>query len=166
MATICGNCTQLHESVEEVRACYEAAGKPVIRRNQFAGPAAPAELLAGVYKHDGTLWMVKRAVHGSGRMYASLINPNCANCGTHAKDHKAQDVCDELSIKFEMVRGAIKHLRASERLTLEQAAHYGAIYGFCTNCGHTLTDPDSIRFGMGSTCRARYGSPAKELADA
>jgi hypothetical protein len=165
MATICGNCKLLHDSVAEVQDCYEAADRPVKPvANAFSGPAEPAELLAGVYQHDSSLWMVKRAVHGSGRMYAQLINPHCTNCGVHAREHKQQDMCADLSIKFEMVRGAIKHLRASERLTAEQAAHFGALYGFCTNCGRTLTDNDSIKRGMGSTCWANYGK-GLELID-
>jgi hypothetical protein len=167
MATICGNCKLLHDSVAQVRDCYEAADRPVKPvANVFSGPAEPTELLAGVYKHDSTLWMVKRAVHGSGRMYAMLINPHCTNCGVHAKEHKQQDMCSDLSIKFEMVRGAIKNLRSSERLTLEQAAHYGAVYGVCLypGCGRTLTNPDSIKFGMGSTHRGVYNSPEKEMA--
>jgi Family of unknown function (DUF6011) len=165
-STICGNCKNIHDSVDEVRACYENEGRPTRVANAFSGPAEPAELLAGVYKQGESLWMVKRAVHGSGKMYAMLINPHCTNCGVHAREHKQSEMCDELVIKSEMVRGAIKHLRSGMRLTLEQAAHYGAIYGFCMICGKTLTDPDSIKFGMGSTCRSKYGSGQEAIAHA
>jgi Family of unknown function (DUF6011) len=33
-------------------------------------------------------------------------------------------------------------------------------------CGKTLTDPDSIKFGMGSTCRSKYGSGQEAIAHA
>jgi hypothetical protein len=41
------------------------------------------------------------------------------------------------------------------RLTVEQAAEYGKLYGRCMICGRTLTDPESIERGIGPICAGK-----------
>lgn len=50
-------------------------------------------------------------------------------------------------------------LTAANKITAEQAAAFGAVYGSCVNCGKTLTDERSIAVGYGSTCAANNGWP-------
>lgn len=53
--------------------------------------------------------------------------------------------------------GKVKYdIQPSERLSLMDAMNFGAGTGVCVHCGRTLTDPDSVKFGIGSTCRKKY----------
>ena len=51
--------------------------------------------------------------------------------------------------------GAIRTLKASEKLTGEQARQFGLTTGVCVNCGERLEDPISIAIGLGTTCGPR-----------
>lgn len=102
-----------------------------------------AELEAGMYrKADGRIYKVQRAVHGSGRMTAKLL------------------VLGEQGEKatFEYQGLATRFVSADERMTLEQAKAFGALYGVCCNCGATLTDEGSIEAGIGPVCAQRFAS--------
>jgi len=50
--------------------------------------------------------------------------------------------------------GAANKLRPETKMTLEQAKHYGKMYGMCIVCGRTLTDEESIAKGIGPVCEA------------
>lgn len=51
---------------------------------------------------------------------------------------------------------ASRFVTADQRMTLEQAKQFGAIYGVCCNCGATLTDEVSIEQGIGPVCAKRF----------
>lgn len=112
----------------------------------FACPKLPAgkgfapdvELEAGMYRTDGVIYKVYRAVHGSGRM--------CA---------KELVVDGEGSAHFEYRGLATRFTKAADRMTLEQAKEFGAIYGVCCQCGATLTDERSIEAGIGPVCAGK-----------
>lgn len=96
------------------------------------------ELEAGMYRVGDEIFKVQRAVHGSGRMYAKRLvvdGPGEAH--------------------FEIAQGAIRKLTAEDRMTLEDAKAFGALYGVCCNCGATLTDETSIEAGIGPICAKR-----------
>lgn len=95
------------------------------------------EVEAGIYLVDGDVVKVQKAVHGSGHMYAKVLNPETA--------------------KFEFVSGAIRRVRPEHKMTLDQAKEYGALYGICCNCGRTLTDETSIERAIGPKCAKRFG---------
>ena len=57
---------------------------------------------------------------------------------------------------FEYAPGAVRHLSEDTLMTLEEARDYGVRYGVCAACGRTLTDPESIEYGIGPVCRTRY----------
>lgn len=99
---------------------------------------AREELEAGIYLHDGEIFKVQRAVHGSGNMYAKRLT-----------------VIDGTGT-FEFAGGMVRKLKADERMTLDQAREYGAVYGVCCNCGRTLTDETSIEAGIGPVCAKRF----------
>lgn len=94
------------------------------------------ELDLGMYQVDGVIYKVQRAVHGSGFLYAKRW--------------------DEEAQSFEKETGAIRKIRASHRMTLEEAARFGQITGTCGHCGRTLTDEDSIAAGIGPVCAGKY----------
>lgn len=101
--------------------------------------AATAVLEAGIYRTDsGDIFKVYKAVHGSGKMLAKrLIVENGAG-------------------RFEYEGLATRFVKAEQRMTLEQAKEFGAIYGVCCNCGATLTDEKSIAAGIGPVCATRF----------
>lgn len=98
--------------------------------------ATPTELDAAIYLLDGRVYKVQRAVHGSGNMYAKVLNPE--------------------SGKFEYASGAIRNLKPDMRMSLDQAKEYGALYGVCARCGRTLTDEASIERAIGPVCAGKF----------
>jgi hypothetical protein len=100
-----------------------------------------AELADGIYrKADGRIYKVQRAVHGSGRMTAKLL------------------VIDEQTRtgSFEYQGLASRFVTSEERMSLQEAKQFGALYGFCVRCGATLTDEKSIEAGIGPICAGRF----------
>lgn len=90
----------------------------------------------GLYLVDGVAYKVKRAVYGSGFLYACRW--------------------DEDSTSFVKETGAVRKIRASHRMTLEQASPYGLAMSACAHCGRPLTDENSIALGLGPICAAKY----------
>lgn len=56
---------------------------------------------------------------------------------------------------FVYEQGAIRKVKASDRMTLEQAKLFGVETGFCCVCGIFLTDPKSVANGIGPVCAKR-----------
>ena len=91
----------------------------------------------GAYLHGGVVYSVRRG-RESGKLHAYNWQDNAW-----------------------VYAGNVKYdLKPEERLTLVEAMNFGAQTGTCVHCGRTLTDPDSVRFGIGSTCRKRYEARA------
>jgi len=107
------------------------------KRAIVATPASDAVTEDGMYLDaEGVIWKVQAAkASGSGNLYAKRLDPADGS--------------------FTYTPGAIRRLRASQRMTLEQAKRFGALYGFCIRCGRTLTDEYSIANGIGKVCAGR-----------
>lgn len=102
--------------------------------------AVDVELEAGMYLVGETIYKVYKAVHGSGKM--------CA---------KELVIDGEGSAHFEYRGLASRFVQsAAQRMTLEQAKEFGAIYGVCCQCGATLTDEKSIEAGIGPVCASKF----------
>ncbi len=102
---------------------------------------------AGMYRNPqtGEIFKVQKAVHGSGHLYAKkLIVEGDGNDAT---------------AYFEMARGAIFKLRASMKMTTEEAKAFGSLYGMCISCAAVLTDEDSQHNGYGRKCASNNGWP-------
>ena len=98
----------------------------------------------GMYRTaDGTIYKVVNAIHGSGRNYAKRLITGVHPDGT-------------TWAKFEIERGAVYRLQPEDRLSVEDGAEYGKLYGFCVRCAATLTDEISIELGMGPICRQKW----------
>lgn len=105
-----------------------------------------AAVTEGMYQKDGVIYKVQRAVNGSGNLYAKKLVRDTGNVfGT----------VDQGRWKFEYDRGAIRRLTIEDKMTLEQAKKFGALYGTCCVCGRTLTDETSIAEGIGPICAGR-----------
>ena len=105
------------------------------------------EVTEGMYRKDGVIYKVQRAVHGSGNLYAKRL--------------VALDVPRVLKTKtvtheFEYERGAIGKLTAEDKMSLEEAKQWGALYGTCCVCGAQLTKESSIAAGIGPICGAKF----------
>jgi hypothetical protein len=101
---------------------------------------ANSAIEAGMYQlADGAIYKVQLAVHGSGHLYAKRLVPG--EFGEKAS--------------FEYEAGAIRKLTAADRMSLEAAKAFGALYGTCCVCGRTLTDERSIEAGIGPVCSGR-----------
>lgn len=102
-------------------------------------PAAPQPVTeAGMYqKPNGTVYRVKIS-QKSGFPYAEKLVP-----GKYGK------------VAFEYAAYAVKELTADMRMTVEAASKAGVKYGACCVCGRTLTNPDSVKAGIGPWCASK-----------
>jgi hypothetical protein len=93
----------------------------------------------GVYFVDGVYFKVQKAkANGSGNVYAKRF--------------------DSQTSEFVYVgREPFALLTEDKKVTEEQAAQFGALYGKCCNCGRTLTDEYSIEHGYGRICAEKMG---------
>ena len=100
-----------------------------------AAPQTERQIMVteGMYRMDGKVYRVQVGVHGSGRLYAKVLQGKT----------------------FEYERGAIFRLRPEHRMTLDDAAAFGRLYGQCCVCGRTLTDEVSIANGIGPVCAGK-----------
>lgn len=126
MSIRCGNCKSRHETTAEVRACYARQTAP-------APAARPSPATEGIYSLNGTIYKVKAALHGSGRLYAVAYRDG----------------------SWEMEPGVVRQLTQADRMTLEAAAAYGHLYGRCVRCQTVLTDEKSIAAGIGPVCATK-----------
>jgi hypothetical protein len=90
----------------------------------------------GAYRHNGQIYSVRQG-RESGRR--------------HAFEWSAES-------KQWLYAGSVTThaLVIEERLSLAEAMSFGVQTGSCIHCGRTLTDKNSVRFGMGTTCRKKY----------
>lgn len=126
MSIRCGKCKSTHESVALVRACYaiQTPAAPAVR---------PAPATEGVYLLNGTVYKVKVALHGSGRLYAVAYRDGA----------------------WEREPGMVRQLTQADRVTPEAAAQFGHLYGRCIRCQTALTDEVSIARGIGPVCATK-----------
>lgn len=94
----------------------------------------------GMHQVDGVIFKVQVAKQGSGRKYAKRL--------VHEEGERSG---------WEYAPGAIRNLSENTRMTPEQAARYGALYGVCVNCGADLTDERSVYAGYGPVCAQNNG---------
>ena len=89
----------------------------------------------GMYQNaEGEIYRVQRS-RESGNLYAKRL--------------------DVFEGGFVYEQGAIRKVKPSDRLSVEQAKALGVQYGFCIVCGQLLTDPKSVEQGIGPVCIKR-----------
>lgn len=98
----------------------------------------PVELEDGFYGLNG---LIVKVQHGkeSGRQYALVMEPG-------EQGERGSWVYGP---------GVVRDLTPAHRLTTEEAAAFGHVYGICGICGATLTDPESIERGIGPVCAGK-----------
>jgi hypothetical protein len=111
--------------------------------------AASDPVEVGMYrKADGSIYKVQRS-NTSGNLYAKKLTPiggeRLSENGAAVQWHFVYDP------------GAIRTLRASNLLTLDEAKAFGIRYGVCCVCSTTLSDATSVANGIGPVCAKRLG---------
>lgn len=125
----------------QVRPLSEKQTACLVRFVAEAAPAAEPKAIEqaspeGFYSRDGVIYKVQH---------------NLSHTGFYAK---RLDVVDGKG-EWTFVAGLARTLRPEERLTLEQAAAFGHLYGICGICGRELTDEASIERGIGPVCMGK-----------
>lgn len=89
----------------------------------------------GMYRNaEGEIFRVQRAKE-SGNLYAKRLN-----------------IIDG---GFFYEQGAIRLIKPSDRMTLDEAKAFGVAYGICCVCGAFLTNEVSVAEGIGPVCGGR-----------
>lgn len=103
--------------------------------------AAPrVEVTEGWYVLADVVYKVQRNLSGTG-LYAKRLDLSGSALSGRGT--------------WEYVPGAIRLLAEARPLTVEEAAAFGKLYGFCVVCGRRLTDEVSIEAGIGPVCKGR-----------
>lgn len=128
----CAHCKGRHGSVAEIRAC---AFKPVevvtpIKVEPVTEPGMYAD-----YKGDVFLVQFSKNEHLYAKKLVAVMHSD--------KVHK---------LEFEYEKGAIFHLEARMRMTVEDVAKLGKLTEHCWVCGKRLTVKKSIDAGIGPVC--------------
>lgn len=123
--------------IEVVLASKRRDEEWAARRQQQERPAVEP-ITHGMYRKDDVIYKVQKAVHGSGKLYAKVLVVDGPGQG-----------------HFEYAPGAVTTLRIEHRMSPEEAAEFGRLYGICIVCGATLTDERSIEAGIGPICRGK-----------
>jgi hypothetical protein len=116
-----------------------SVSQPAVPTNPVAIPATPVvwtapkvQVEVGAYNHKGTIYSVRRSTYNKIRAY---------QWNGKAWSYAGRVVYD---------------IVPSERLTLADAMRFGAQTGTCVHCGRNLTDPESVRYGLGTVCIKKY----------
>ena len=126
------------------------------RRNApKAAPVARQPLEDGMYRKDEGIYKVQHAVHGSGNQYAKVLERDEGGEASTGSYRFAPTPAREAKWVFRYAPGMVSKLTPADRMTLEEAKAFGALYGTCCVCGRTLTDETSIANGIGPVCEGR-----------
>lgn len=139
------------------------AGKDVdlaqVKRTQERGKAkSSGPVTEGYYKVDDTIYKVQKAVHASGHLYAKELVLHLLDYDDLNETQKSMVNKQEASFhqgKWEYAKGAIRHIRAEHKLSMQECIQFGQLYGVCVRCGLTLTKEESIARGMGDVCAGK-----------
>lgn len=114
-----------------------------VRRPERERPAAP-DLEAGMYKVGQDIFRVKIS-KSSGKPYAEILCHEAILNGNYT----------DAAVWFEYAPGAVRRITPENRMTLDQCAEFGLLFGTCCVCARELTDPKSIAKGIGPICEKK-----------
>lgn len=108
-----------------------------------------------MYKYDGDIYKVQKAVHGSGNLYAKKLVVLDGGYEVQSGEGWRGGRLTKVTVSFEYAPGIFNKLSEDDRLSLEEAREFGALYGTCCVCGRLLTNELSIALGIGPVCGSR-----------
>lgn len=102
----------------------------------------------GVYVVNNTVVKVKKS--RAGFLYASRLK--------EIGGERLTEADTVVNFEYEFVSGLIHQVRASMKMTKEQAIFYGIRYGRCLRCGRKLKAAKSVEAAIGPVCIRWYGA--------
>lgn len=105
----------------------------------------------GVYRHNGTIYVVRR---------------NRTNEGLHARrlveigGRRLTEADTVVNIEFVYDRDALLQLRPEDKMTLDEAKPFVIRYRRCIACDTPLSDATSVERGIGPVCVKKFAPPA------
>lgn len=171
MASIkCGNCKNTHNSVEEVRGCYAGVNAPSNSGNDTFAKRTPAWTPDAGTPVDRIRDYAQRLPNVKTMHYAVLVeSPGSGEkvwrffrvdrpqtgrwAGYTFVKRQAGD--EEYPVKnLSAVADILKEISFDPQSAAE---NYGLQLGKCGCCQRTLTNPDSIKRGIGPICAEKIG---------
>lgn len=172
-----------HETVTEVKACYDAKYAPkitivevddllddseftaAIQAKEKAADAAAAQAKMDAEFAAITATLKPQPVTEPG-IYRKVIKTKDAEltCIYRVKMGKSGFPYAEALVlgapgqkaRFVFQKGLIKTITADMRMTKEQAIEYGVNFGICCRCGKVLTKDKSVEKGIGPVCIKKF----------
>jgi len=156
----CGHCKARDTSIDHVRLCAQteqairSIGSPDrITSDTGFRPLSPEAHRAAV---AAAAPVTEPGVYFDGEHYYKVVW-NQTQTNLYAKVWDAEWV---------YAPGAMKRLTAGQKVTAEQAAKFGRLWGSCVFCSRMLTDERSVAVGYGPVCAEHNGLPWGEVARA
>jgi hypothetical protein len=130
------------------RLAIDALLKMPRQSRAYDGPEQPQTKTAeeGYYVFDGDIYVVVKSKQDADRHYAKRLHFITARDGS-----KRPKWIYSPGMSATLGEGGL------EPLTPERAAELGHLHGFCIFCCRPLSDPDSVRRGMGRHCAKKRG---------
>lgn len=138
----------LKERALAVRGSREASGMIDQLLRCPERPREDAVSEPGVYRSEDGRPMVVKWNREHSRLYAMAVVP--------ATGHRLMENGQVQELELEYAPGAVRSLKASSKLSLEEGAALTARYGRCICCGARLKAADSVSRGIGPVCRKYY----------
>lgn len=184
MAT-CGKCKEQNVNTKHVRMCYgldpslnDWVGDRVVPDDEgefFGGdvfedawpePEQPKpephwsnrELEDGIYQVGDDYYMLYHTVHGANQQVAKKLTVDEEEADFAANFEQEDGYKNEGGPLGEWVyqgKSPLKRIRPEHKLSAEQAAQFGQVYGWCGRCGRTLTKEASKAAGIGPICAGK-----------
>jgi hypothetical protein len=109
--------------------------------------------LDGIYAKGGKIYKVQYNRTRT-NLYGKLFVPENS---TEAVWDSSGNLSASGTVVWEYVGSFARlNLTAADKMSIEEAKKFGALYGTCINCGRTLTDEKSIEAGIGPVCAKAF----------
>lgn len=127
--------------------------------------AAQQKLTDGMYKHPATGIIYKVYHTRTGHQVAKRLVVVDAEPGKGIEPNDG--LGGHITVRFDYEgKKPLRLLKPERRLTPEEAAEFGKLYGSCCICGRLLTNELSIALGIGPVCgRREFGGDFEFMVD-
>jgi hypothetical protein len=139
-------------SPKQVSVGLDILAKRAARKAQQPAPVTvepPAPKVAaafGVYRKNGTVYVVKNSRRNPGQRYAVRM--------VESSDRMTQSG-DKVKFEFEIARGMVFELTEADRVPDVEVAELMTRYGHCIMCNHAIKRFKSVERMMGPRCWKR-----------
>ena len=127
-------------------ADWIAVAKGLITKAESTQEADKPEV-EGVYVVDGVIVKVKKS-QTSGHLYACKL--------VEIGGDRLTNAGSVVNFEYQYAAGLIYQVKKSNKMTKDQAVHFGIRYGSCMRCGRKLKDAKSVEAAIGPICMKYY----------